>query len=71
MVDKSHQGKGYGKQAIAKVLDEIKQMPSGKVDYCYTQYEPENVVVKKMYESLGFVETGEDDDGEIIARLKL
>jgi len=71
MIDKKHQGKGYGKQAIAQVLEEIRQMPNGKVDYCYTQYEPDNVAVKKLYESLGFVETGEVDDGELIMRLKL
>ena len=71
MIDKNHQGKGYGKQAIIKVLDEIHQMPNGKADYCYTQYEPENIVVKKMYESLGFTETGEVDDGELIMRLML
>jgi len=46
-------------------------MPYGKVDYCYTQYEPDNIVVKKLYESFGFVETGQTDEGELVARIKL
>ena len=58
------------KRQFAIILS-LRQMPNGKVDYCYTQYEPENVAVKKMYESLGFVETGEIDDGELVMRLKL
>ncbi|MCL2409168.1 MAG: GNAT family N-acetyltransferase [Oscillospiraceae bacterium] len=71
MVDKSHQGKGYGRQALAQMLDEIRQMPNGKADYCYTSYEPTNVVAKKLYESFGFAETGQVDDGELVARMKL
>ena len=71
MIDKNHQGNGYGKQAILQVIDEIKQMPHGKADYCYTQYEPNNAVVKKLYESLDFVETGQIDEDELVARLKL
>lgn len=71
MMDQKHQGKGYGRQAMTMILDEIKTMPSGKVDYIYTSYEPENVVAKKLYESFGFVETGQMDDTEVIARLKI
>jgi len=71
MVDQNHQNKGYGRQALAQLLDEIRQMPSGKVDYCYTSYTPENVVAKRLYESFGFVETGQVDDGENVARLKI
>jgi len=71
MLDKSQQSKGYGRQAMTQILDEIRQMPYGKADYCYTSYEPENAVAKRLYESFGFVETGQVDDGENIARLKL
>jgi len=71
MIDKNHQGKGYGKQALIQILDEIKQMPCGKADYCYTSYEPKNIVAKKLYESFGFEETGQEVEGELVARLKL
>jgi len=36
LIDKNHQGKGYGKQAIAKIIEEIKTMPHGKADRVYT-----------------------------------
>jgi len=71
MVYQNHQGKGYGRQALAMVIDEMKKMPNGVVDYIYTSYEPKNVVAKKLYESFGFVETGQVDDGENVARLKI
>jgi diamine N-acetyltransferase len=34
-------------------------------------YEPDNDVARKLYASLGFVETGEIVDGEALALLKL
>ena len=71
MMDKSQQGKGYGRQALAQILEEIRQKPCGAADYCYTSYEPSNAVAKKLYESFGFAETGQIDDGELVARLKL
>jgi diamine N-acetyltransferase len=71
MVDKKHQGKGYGRQALAMVIDEMKKMPNGVVDYIYTSYEPKNVVAKRLYEDFGFVETGQVDDGELVMRLKI
>ena len=33
--------------------------------------EPENEVARRLYESFGFVETGEMDGDEVIAVLKL
>ena len=71
MIDKNYQGKGYGKQAIALVIDAVKKMPKGKADYLCLAYKPENVSAKKLYESLGFVETGEIVDDELLARFKL
>jgi len=74
MVDKNHQGKGYGKQAAKKIIAEIKTMPYGKADYIYLSYEPENTVVKTLFASLGFEETDmkfDEECDEIIARLKI
>jgi len=34
-------------------------------------YEPENEVARKLYAKLGFVETGEVFEGEVVAALKL
>ena len=71
MIDEKYQGKGYGRQALALLLDEIQTMPDGKAEYCFTSFEPDNVVARKLYESFGFEETGQIDDGEIVTRLKI
>ncbi|MBE5913138.1 MAG: GNAT family N-acetyltransferase [Pseudobutyrivibrio ruminis] len=71
MIDKEHQHKGYGKQAVKLGLDFIKKYPCGPAEYCWLSYEPENQVAKDLYASFGFVETGDMDGEEIIAVLKL
>lgn len=43
----------------------------GEAQYCWLSYEPENTAAKKLYHSFGFRETGEMDEGEIIAVLGL
>ena len=69
MIDRRHQGKGYGRAALAKALDEIRAIPGlRKVSISYM---PENPVAKPFYASFGFVEVGHDDDGEMIAELAL
>lgn len=71
MIDKKYQRKGYGSQAIKLAIDFIKTWPNGKAKYCYLSYEPRNELAKKLYHSLGFIENGEEDDGEIVAVYKL
>jgi diamine N-acetyltransferase len=66
MIDKRHQGKGYGRAALARAIEEIRQNPRiRKIRICYTPDNP----VKKLYASFGFVEVGRDEDGETIAEL--
>ena len=55
MIDKKYQGNGYGKEAMKLAIDFIKTYPSGKTDYCWLSYEPENEVARKLYLSLGFL----------------
>ena len=69
MIDRKHQGKGYGRAALAKVLDEIRATPD--VKKVSIGYMPKNAVAKSFYASFGFVEVGTDDDGEIEAELTL
>ena len=67
MIDKKHQGKGYGRAAFARVLDEIRQDSRiKKISVCYM---PDNPVAKTFYESFGFSEVGRDKDGEMIAEM--
>ena len=71
MIDKRHQGRGYGRQAILQALDFVRTWPCGKAEYCEVSYEPDNEVGAKLYASLGFLVNGEMDGDEIVAVLKL
>jgi diamine N-acetyltransferase len=67
MIDRRHQGKGYGRAALAKALDEIRAIP--QVRKVSISYMPDNPVAKPFYASFGFVEVGLDEDGEMLAEL--
>jgi diamine N-acetyltransferase len=69
MIDRKHQGQGYGRAAVSKALKEIRAIPG--VNRISIRYMPENPVAKPFYASFAFVEVGRDRDGEVIAVLKL
>lgn len=71
MIDKKYQRKGYGRQAIDLALDFIKTWPNGQAKYCYLSYDPGNQIAKRLYESMGFRETGDKDGDELIAIKKI
>ena len=71
MIDKKYQGKGYSKKAMVKSLEFIRTFPYGSTSAVYLSYEPENTVVKSLYASVGFVETGEIEEGELVAKFDL
>jgi diamine N-acetyltransferase len=67
MIDRYFQGKGYGKQALKLVMDEIRKRPTG--NHIKLSIEPGNMSAQKIYESLGFKKTGELVEGEEVMRL--
>lgn len=69
MIDRAHQGRGYGKAALREVLDEI--MGLGHISHVSICYEPGNEAARHLYRAAGFVEEGLDEDGEMIADLTL
>lgn len=69
MIDKQFQKKGFGKDAIAKLLELVKEK-HGSVEF-YTSVEPENVIATKLYESLGFVKNGKIFYDEIMLTIQL
>ncbi|MGZ9236188.1 MAG: GNAT family N-acetyltransferase [Anaerolineales bacterium] len=69
MVDEKHQGRGYGREAM-KVMKEMFRA-DGRVKAVGISYAPENEVARKLYASLGFVETGEMLESEVMAVLQL
>ena len=70
MIDTEHQGKGYGRQALTKVIEEIREIPGiKKVSISYVRNNP---TAKQFYASFGFVELKSDEgDYELSAELTL
>jgi diamine N-acetyltransferase len=64
LVDKSHQGYGVGRFAVEAVLDRYREMGYPRVLVCWA---PKEGNASLFYKKLGFVETGEILDGEIVA----
>lgn len=63
-IDSRFQGNGYGKKAASMMLDMMKADGKyNKVCLCFIEG---NEAARKMYEGLGFKETGDRDGEEII-----
>ncbi|MFN8530639.1 MAG: GNAT family N-acetyltransferase [Anaerolineae bacterium] len=63
-----YQGKGYGRTALQQVIDGIRDQGA---DAVYISFVKGNEVAEKLYASMGFVDTGEIIEGEIVYRLAL
>jgi diamine N-acetyltransferase len=61
-IDATQQGKGFGRAAVSTALTEL-DAPSFALSY-----QPDNTAARALYASLGFVETGELEDDEVVAR---
>jgi diamine N-acetyltransferase len=66
MINKEHQRKGYGHQAMQLVIEHVKSLPNA--EELYLSYVPQDGSAAPFYAKCGFVETGEIEDGE---RVKL
>ncbi|MBD7970498.1 GNAT family N-acetyltransferase [Paenibacillus gallinarum] len=67
MIDEKYQSKGYGKAAMEKLIDRIKEDKKHKVIYIF---EPENTWAKHLYEKLGFAADGRVIEGEVVYKLE-
>ena len=65
MIDASQQGKGYGKEALDKVIAYIKTKPFGDSGKVMLTCNKDNAVALKLYSKIGFTETGVEDEDEI------
>jgi diamine N-acetyltransferase len=66
VIDAKRQGKGHGRSAMEALLDHLARQPGYRE--AALSYEPENTVARRLYASLGFVETDELVDDELVAR---
>jgi len=70
MIDKNHQGKGYGLLALEKVIDFFKTETNAQA--VYLSYVPKDTDGPEgFYKKMGFMETGDVDEGEIVMKLTL
>ena len=69
MINKDHQQKGYGKEALRLLVQLLREQ--GVSSPLYLSYTPDNTVAAAMYEKFGFVRTGEIVDDEIVAKFEL
>jgi diamine N-acetyltransferase len=69
LVDRSMQGRGYGRQAVQAAIT-VFTKERGRRNFALS-YNPANLVAKHLYSRLGFVEMDEWEGGEIVARLSL
>ena len=59
-----HQNKGYGSAALGRIIELARE--SGKYDYLIIDCKPGNDIALHVYKKLGFRETGEISNGEIV-----
>ncbi|MGN1016362.1 MAG: GNAT family N-acetyltransferase [Faecousia sp.] len=71
MVDRAHQGRGYGKKALEKCLEYIRTKPFGGSNRVALTCHEENPAALRLYRSLGFEPTGQRDEEEIELALEL
>jgi diamine N-acetyltransferase len=67
VIDAAHQGRGIGRATMEAALDRFTRDGATNVALSYS---PENEVARHLYRSMGFVETGEMEDDEIVARYR-
>ncbi len=65
MIDESVQGKGYGSEALDRVIEYIRTKPFGDSGRVAMTCNKNNLIAKTLYESRGFASTGVEDEDEI------
>jgi len=68
LIDARHQRRGYGRAAMALVIDIVRSSPGGTV--LVTSVQPGDGGPAPFYRSLGFEATGEWFDGQEVYRLE-
>ena len=71
MIDRPEQGRGYGAEALDRVLGYIRTKPFGDSDRVALTCSRRNSAARKLYESRGFSPTGAEDEDEIELALTL
>ena len=65
MIDESMQGRGYGNEALDRVIDYIRTKPFGDSGRIALTCNKSNTLARKLYEGKGFSATGVEYDDEV------
>ena len=65
MIDESAQGRGFGGEALDRVIGYIRTKPFGDSDRIALTCNKNNPAARKLYESRGFAATGNEYEDEI------
>lgn len=68
MIDEKYQKNGFGTKALEMVIEKIKQDKTHNKIKISTN--PENAIARKLYSKLGFYDTGELNDDEVLMILE-
>lgn len=69
MIDRRWQRMGFGRRALALLIEHVRTRPGAKA--LLTSAVPGQGSPQPFYEKLGFVPTGDVEDGEVVLRLAL
>lgn len=69
MIDEAQQHRGYGRAALLRLIERLRALPD--CDSVSISYREDNEAARQLYASIGFHETGQVIDGEVVARLPL
>ena len=69
MIDRSHQGRGYGHAAIERLVDHVRTRPGAET--LLVSHIDAVDALGRFYGSFGFEYTGEEEDSEKVMALKL
>ncbi len=67
MIDHKYQNKGYGYISLLKIIDEMKKFQN--CHEIFLSFDPQNDIAKKLYEKVGFKDTGMLNEDEILYKL--
>lgn len=65
-IDTRYQQRGYGRRCVEVIMGQLAEQ-AGAAGFALS-YQRENSVAARLYAELGFVETGEMSDSEVVAR---
>lgn len=69
VIDRHRQGAGVGRSSMQSLIEWLKSKPN--YFEIALSFQAENEAARRLYSSLGFVATGEVENGEVVARFRL